>query len=300
MSYPVLFFLLILSFVASPVWAWQQVKVEMPLEDDSSFRQMERKVLRKGFNLAVIQEASRIVPGELDQVRSDILSEHLFRQIDDYILGYRIFARQELEDSMAMEMEVNVDSGALRAELQNLGVYYTSAGFWSYDLGTRGAGPEDFQLLQRLQLVTGVKVDADAETSVELQRIAGGQWSGIIRHKNLYHQITGGDLSDVWFGLWSYFFSQQEVVTALTQELTLVTRGWTTTEAVKIFNERLISWEKEVESGRILYVHNNVPDLRAAWSLTSFNADYLEKRLERYLPGRGVYFNIYDTNKRTR
>ncbi len=300
MWYPVFFFLLILSFVASPVWAWQQVKVEVPLEEDSSFRQMQQKALSKGFNLAVIQEASRIVPGELDQIRSEVLSEHLFRQIDDFILGYRIFSRQELEDFMVMEMEVNVDSGALRAVLQNLGVYYTSAGFWSYDLGTRGANPEDFQLLQRLQLVTGVNVDADADTSVELQRIAGGQWSGSIKHKNVYHQVSGGDLSEVWFDLWAYFFSQQEVVTTLTRELTLVTRGWATTEAVKIFNDRLISWEKDVESGRILYIHSNVPDLQAAWSLTSFNPDYLEKRLERYLPGRGVYFNIYDTNNRIR
>lgn len=293
--FPLVFFLLALS---SQAFAWQQVQVEVVLEDDKSSQEMEQKALRHGFSRAVLQEVSGILPGELDEKRQEALGSHLDWRVNDLILGYRIFSREETDDSMVMTLEVNVDGSTLRNILKRLGAYYTITEYWEYDLSTQGANPEDFHLLQRLQLITGAKVNSQAPTSLVLRRISPAEWSGTIEYEGISHRVSGGDLSRVWFDLWSYFFATSKIKSMLTSDLILKTSGWATTDAVMHFNNTLLSWDKEVESGNILYVYNDVPSVRVVWGLTTFNQQSLELRLESHLAAKRIYYTLDDNHQK--
>ncbi len=295
-----LFFLaLFWVLTLSQALAWQQVQVEVLLEEDDSFREMHQKAERKAFERAVLQEALRIVPGELKKDRQKALGEHLEWRVDDLVLGYRIYSREEIEDRLVLDMGVNLDTGALREILQRKGVYYTSIEPWRYDLHTRGADPGDFHLLQHLQKVTGTRVDSTADTSVELQRISPGEWSGKIEHeqKGIMHTASGMSMNQVWMDLWAYFFTRPSILAELTMDLELTTSGWGTTDAVMYFDNMLMSWEEEVESGNIEHVYTDVPSLKATWQLTTLNPDSLMERLQGYLSPRGIAFRINENHQ---
>lgn len=291
------FLLACLLWGVSPALSWQQVQVDVDLDEDKSIQEVQQQGLRAGFSLAVIQESQRMVPGELSEERKKILGEHLEWKINDLVLGYRIFSRERVEDRLQMGLEVNIDTGALRSILQRTGVYYTSAAPWKYDLSTRGSSPGDFGMLQRLQTITGVEVDADAPTSVSLTRLQDGSWSGTIEYKDISHEVSGGDLNRVWFDLWAFFFTRPEVLSQMTVDFILKTTGWATTDAIMHFDEILLSWDQKVEKGIILYIHTDVPSFRAGWSLTTLNPDLLQQRLEEYLPSRGIYYTIDETTR---
>jgi len=291
--YRILLFSLVFFLLGlSSAQAWQQVQVDVELDEDKSFQELQQQGLRSGYSQAVIRESQRIVPGELSEKRKEMLGEHLDWRIDDLILGYRIFSREEVDDRLLMDLEVNVDTAALRSILQRTGVYYTSTAPWKYDLSTRGSGPGDFGMLQRLQTITGVEVDSDAPTSVSLTRRQDGSWSGVIDYKDITHEVTGGNLYSVWSDLWAFFFTRPEVMSEMTMDFTLKTTGWATTDAIMHFDEMILSWDEKVEKGSILYIHTDVPSYRAGWTLTTLNPDLLKKRLGEYLPSRGVYHTI--------
>lgn len=292
-----LFTLVFLLWGFSSALAWQQVQVDVEIQEDKSFQELQDQGLRKGFNLAVIQDSQRMVPGELSEERKEMLGEHLEWKINDLVLGYRIFSREETDDRLQMDLEVNVDTGALRNILKRMGVYYTSASPWKYDLSTRGSSPGDFGMLERLQTITGVEVDADAPTSVLLVRQQNGSWSGTIEYKDISHEVSGGDLYRVWFDLWAFFFTRPEVTSEMTVDFLLKTTGWATSDAIMHFDEILLSWEQKVEKGSILFIDTDIPSFRAGWSLTTLNPDLLKQRLEEYLPPRGIYHTI-DENTR--
>ena len=292
-----IFCLAFLLWGFSSALAWQQVQVDIERSEDKSLQELQQQGLSEGFSLAVIQESQRIVSGELSEERKKMLGEHLEWRISDLVLGYRIFSREESDGRLQMDLEVNVDTGALRNILQRTGVYYTSARPWKYDLNTRGSSPGDFGMLERLQTITGVEVDADAPTSVFLIRRQDGSWSGTIEYKKISHEVSGGDLYRVWFDLWAFFFTRPEVLSEMTMDFLLKTTGWATSDAIMHFDGILRSWEQKVEKGSILYIDTDVPSFRAGWSLTTLNPDLLQQRLEEYLPSRGVYHTL-DENTR--
>jgi len=297
--YRILFALLIILLaLSSQAFAWQQVQVEVVLEDDKSGQEMQQKALRQGFSRAVLQEVSSILPGELDEKRQEALGSHLDWRVNDLILGYRIFSREETDDSLVMTLKVNVDASTLRNTLKRLGTYYTSTDYWEYDLSTHGVNPEDFHILQHLQLITGVKMNIQAPTSVVLRRISPDEWSGTIEHEGISYRVSGGDLSRVWFDLWAYFFVTSKISSSLTSELVLNTSGWATTDEVMQFNNILLSWDKDVESVKILYVYKDVPSIKVAWGLTTFNQQSLELRLESHLAAKRIYYTLDDNHQK--
>ncbi|WP_291323353.1 hypothetical protein [Desulfonatronospira sp.] len=292
-----LFFTFILLIFSSPVPAWQHVKVQVPLDPDKSLQELQQQGLREGYSQAVVQESQRIVPGDLSTERKQVLRGHLDWRMGDLVLGYRIFSREEMDDQLVMELDVNVDTTTLRNLLQRIGVYYTSTVFWRYDLNTRGAGPDDFATLQRLQKITGVEVDGQAPTSVSLRRIQDRGWSGTIEHEDLSHTVADGDLYRVWFDLWAYFFTRPEIMAEMTVDFVLKTTGWATTDAIMHFDDMLMSWDQMVEEGSILQINTDVPSFRAVWTLTTLTPDLLQERLDGYLPSRGIYHTMDETRK---
>lgn len=287
-----LFLLLFLGLLPGSVYSWQQVVVQGAIDEDSSRRQARETVLEKGFREAVSQEIDRIIYAGISRERKSALMDMLQGRIDGLVQGYRQVAWRGTKDDMSLQMEVNIDSETLRDMLQKAGVYYTIDSLWPYDLQTRGASPEDFYQLQKLQLVTGAVVDGNAETSLSLYKLADGQWDGSIDHKDINFSASAEDLDEVWFKLWEYFFSRSEIKSSMLENIILETSGWVTTDSIMNFDRILNAWDREVEEAKIVSVLLDVNSLKAQWEIRSFSSDLLTKRLEGYLPDREIEFSI--------
>ncbi len=284
--------LLLIFLMPAPAFSWQQVAVEELFEDGLNKSEIRDRAMRSGFRQAVSQEVDRIISGLISRQRSQALMEHLSGQVAGLVLGYRQVSWTEEDQTMVLEMEVNVDDQSLRSLLQEAGVYYTSISLLPYDLNTRGASPEDFSRLQELQLVTGTVVDGSAETRLSLSKSADGMWSGDIVHGDISTSAAGRDLDRVWYDLWAYYFSRPEIRSLFMGQMVLVTSGWSTTDSIMIFDDILGAWDREVEYRSILSVESDSYALGASWIIRSLSPDLLQEHLESYFGPRDIDYQV--------
>ncbi|MFO7728122.1 MAG: hypothetical protein R6X11_07310 [Desulfonatronovibrio sp.] len=266
--------------------------VQGSIEEDSGQARAREKILEKGFRKAVSLEIDQIIHAGISSKRKSALMDMLEERIQGLVQGYRQVSWDQTEDEITLQMEVNIDSESLRDMLQKAGVYYTIDSSWPYDLKTRGASPEDFHQLQKLQLVTGVVVDGSADTSLSLYKSADGQWDGNVDHEDIKFSVSADDLDEVWLKLWGQFFSRSEIRSSMLKNIMLETSGWVTTDSIMNFDRILNSWDKEVESAKIVSVLLDVNSLKAQWEIRSFSPEPLTKRLESYFPAREIEFSI--------
>ncbi len=275
--------LLFLMVLPGQAYSWQQVIVEQSYEEGIRPGTVRDKALQAGFRQAVSQEIDKIIPGWLSEERMVALMRHIDGSVDGLVQSYRQVSQMEDDQVLILEMEVNIDSESLRGLLQKTGTYYTSDASWPYDLNTRGASPEDFSLLQELQLITGAVVDGNASTRLSLGKSADGYWMGNIVHEDVNLSASGGDLSQVWFDLWEYFFSRPEIKSIFIKSLILETSGWSSTDAIMNFDKALGNWDREIEYRKIISVHSSADALRATWEIQSLSQEFLLERLDNYL-----------------
>jgi len=283
--------LLFILLLPGPAHSWQQVVAEAFSEDRFSRSELQDIAMKSGFRQAVSQEIDRMIQARIPLERKSALMKHIDDQVGDLVQGYRQASWLERNDALMLEMEVNVDTASLRTLLRKTGVYYTSDSAWPYSLNTRGASPEDFSLLQELQLITGAVVDGNAATTLNLGKSAEGTWSGSIIHEHINLSASGSTLDQVWFDLWEYFFSRPEIQSGFVESLTLNTSGWTTTDSIMNFDMILGTWHREIEQRNIISVHSDVHSLKASWRIHSLSRESLEERLENYLGARGIDYN---------
>ncbi len=285
--------LLVLFFFLLPgsAYSWQKVVVEELFTEEPDRVDIRGVTLESGFRQAVSQEMDRILPGRISLERKSALMEHIQEHVDGLVQGYRQVSRRESGHAVTLEMEVNIDTDYLRTLLRKTGVYYTSDSSWPYELNTRGASPEDFYLLQELQLITGTVVDGNAATRLSLGKSADGLWTGNIDHDEISMSASGNDLGQVWFDLWEYFFSRPEIKAGFVEDLTLVTWGWSTTDSVMLFDKILETWDREVEFREIVSVDSDLYSLGASWSILSPSPELLLKRLDDYLSAREIRYS---------
>ncbi|WP_028574507.1 hypothetical protein [Desulfonatronovibrio hydrogenovorans] len=292
MKNSILVILFCFMFFPATAFSWQPVTVEEARSEEESLRENRDRALDSGFRKAVLQEMGLILPGRISQERLHAVMSYIDGRVEGLVQGYRGVSVRETDHGLILEMEVNIDSSSLRRILQDAGVYYTSLHPWSYDLNTSGASPDDLIKLQHLQLITGVQVDSTARTVLSLRKSGQGAWSGSIGHQHVETSVSAESLEKAWFELWKYFFGHPDIRDRFVRVVILSTSGWPTTDAVMNFDRILAAWKQEVESGKIVSVFTDVPSMKATWKVLTLNPESLEKRLQNYLPARGVAFNI--------
>jgi hypothetical protein len=291
-----IFILLTLIMTAAPAYAWQHVSVHEPLEQEPAGSKLRDRAMHSGFRQAVSLEMDRMMSGELSSERMSALMDHISGSIQGIVQGYRQVAWEEHDDFLTLEMEVNIDTDALRSLLQKTGAYYTSAASWPYDLNTRGASPEDLSPLRELQLISGTAVDGNAPTTLTLNRQADGSWSGNIVHGDISFAAEGVELRQVWFELWGRFFSRPEIKSGFVEDITLITKGWHTTDSINYFDQVLGTWIREVEHKMINSVYFGDRQIEAVWEIQSLSPESFKARIEKHLGFRGIDHQVTSVN----
>jgi len=283
---------LIFVLCASLAIAGQQVHIFWPLEAGETHLQVQDQALEYAFNQAIMLEVDDILGVQLENPRREMLAEFLTPKVKELVLSYRELSKKLQPEELVMDLEVNVNRDRLKSLLKRIGVFYTSTKTWPYDLTLKGFNPEDWELLSRLQILTGVTVQAEASPHLILKKDAQGFWQGELEYKGQNITQSGEALNDVWMALWARFFSLADVQADFVARYTLATSGWVTTDAIMFFDQLLDKWDREVETHKIVAVNVDVLSITGSWTISTLDRAKLEQKLSEYLPKRGVVFEL--------
>ncbi|WP_457572142.1 hypothetical protein [Desulfovulcanus sp.] len=281
-----------LVFWVSLAFAGQTVHIVWPLEAGETHLQVQDQALDYAFNQAVMLEADDILGVKLEGPRREILTEFLAPKVKGLVLSYRELSRKDLPEELVLDLEVNVDRTRLKSFLKKIGVFYTKTKNWPYDLTLKSFNPEDWELLSRLQLLTGVAVQADSSPQLFLKRDLQGAWQGELKYNGQTISQTGTTLENVWMALWGKFFSLPEVQKDFMSRFVLATSGWATTDAIMFFDHVLGEWDKEIEMHKIVSVNMDVLAITSKWIVSTLDDAKLEQKLTEYLPKQGIVFEL--------
>ena len=276
----------------SSAFAGQRVHVVWPLEAGETHLQVLDQALDYGFNQAVMLETDDILGVKLEDRRREILAEFLAPEVKGLVLSYRELSRKDIPEELVLDLEVNVDRGRLKSFLKKTGVFFTKTKKWPYDLILKAFNPDDWELLSRLRLLTGVVVQADAVTRLVLKRDLQGAWQGEIQYNGQTISQKGMSLEKVWMALWARFFSLPEVQKNFMRKCVLATSGWATTDAIMFFDHVLSGWDKIIETHKIVSVNIDVLAITSKWLVSTVDDARLEQKLSEYLPEQGVVFEL--------
>ena len=276
----------------SSAFAGQRVHVVWPLEAGETHLQVLDQALDYGFNQAVMLETDDILGVKLEDRRREILAGFLAPEVRGLVLSYRELSRKELPEELVLDLEVNVDRGRLKSFLKKTGVFFTRTKNWPYVLILKAFNPDDWELLSRLQLLTGVVVQADAVTQLILKRDLQGTWQGEIQYNGQTISQKGMSLEKVWMALWARFFSLPEVQKNFMRKCVLATSGWATTDAIMFFDHVMSGWDKIIETHKIVSVNIDVLAITSKWLVSTVDDARLEQKLSEYLPEQGVVFEL--------
>lgn len=281
--------------------------------------------LQSAFRTAVFREAMDILPGPIDEERQSLLWDFLADRSGDWVQSYSETGRSEQpapEPSRDTEaapqagpvrtvtLDVQVNRAAVKQALRRIGVYYTTAAPWPFELRLSGDAGEAWVQLGDLQRLTGLVAGEGVEPVLSLSRQAAsapqGQeaakdgeeaapstvWSGSLLVDGNEWTAWGPDLATVWFDLWGRFFSRPEVEAGLVRTTVLVMDGWFTPDGVRAFDAVLRGWESEVEEATLVGLTATAGGMEARWLVKTLDAQTLERRLAAYAPDRGLTWRL--------
>ncbi|MFW5487051.1 MAG: hypothetical protein ACNI3A_01265 [Desulfovibrio sp.] len=276
-----------------------QVTVFLPYEKGASSVKQEGELKDLGFVEAVYTEALGLLPGQLGELRGRYLKEFLAPRAGHFVLSYSQGAVVKKEEGAQATMDVRVNRGALKSLLQRLGLFNTLQAGMPFTLSFKGPMPEDIGQLNHLQVLSGVVPDTTSQPDLEVStRLADGKtiWRARLVSGEDFWEAAGPNLDDVWYRVWSGFFSRKATTLESRAELPLTVSGWFFPEGASAFDQVLASWDPLVSHRTLQNVNLNGVGVSARWSVAFSDRNELEARLAEYTHSRGLSFILGSTN----
>lgn len=270
-----------------------EVRVFMAADEKLSTQQLRNKALAEGFAQAVIEEVQNMLPAPLDEVRAELLKEHLLSNVKPYIQGYKINSVQTLQEGVILDLTVKVNKRSLRPALKSMGLFETTL---EPQVATI-AWPEDLEedllaKLQGLMNLTGIQQGADILPSFTLERGPEATFKGRFNMDDQEFVSINKDMSKVWFTLWAHYFNRTESQQVEQETQTLTVGGWFSPDAVLEFDRVLQGWESAVQNVGLVEMDMQTTGVGGVWQLRLISRERLEMMLMSYLPQRGLTYHL--------
>lgn len=208
----------------------------------------------------------------------------------------------EAQPDRLLVMDVTVNRAGLKQDLQRLGVFYTLSETVSYNLTLEGEAQASWDEIGRLQTLSGLVARADASSQITIkaqereltkkEKRAGVKrallWTGSLSAEEDAWSAVGDSLEEVWFRLWSGYFTRPGVGAGLMDSFSLIVSGWFAPDGVKAFDAELSGWDDVVENAALVDIAMRSAGIEAVWSVTALDRSALDSRLAEVLPGRGL------------
>ena len=144
----------------------------------------------------------------------------------------------------------------------------------------------------RLQRLTGLAIEMNAELKLVLNVTAEGYWTAILTGPGVHLEEGGKELRPVWTRLWARYFSGEKKAREGLKDVILEVSGWSSPDGVQAFDGLLDSWEKAVEQSELLGLDIQPMGILARWKVKTYNLSELESLLGDYLSPRQLDFEL--------
>ncbi len=270
-----------------------EVRVFKPMEEGMSQMQLRRQALDEGFAQAVLDEAVKILPGELDETRRELFRQYLLPRAGAYVREYKVIYSQALEAGVILRLNVRVNQSVLRDGLVRMGFMETLA----VPLPVTVERPEDLSeeealALDNLLVLTNAIPQENAGFRFILSRGAENLYRGQLMTPDREWTALDKDMANLWFTLWAHHFNRAEVRSASSDRATLAVSGWFSPDGVLEFQRVVGGWDSVVRDVNLLDMDMESSGVGASWSFRIMDAEGLKRRLDAYLPERGLRYQI--------
>lgn len=244
-----------------------------------------------GFVQALLAESLDMLPGPLDPTRQVLLEEFLKTRAGKYVLSYQELGQVAGADGLGLELSVNLNRQALKQDLKDLGVYYTTANPLPFSLEL-GDGPADeLAKVSLLQALSGLRTEEGSEPRLSLS-YGGDAWIGRLTSGATEYLARHEKLEDLWMDLWGRYFSRSGDSLVEKHEAGLSVSGWFAPDGVEQFDQMLRGWTDAVDEARLKDLNMGVEGIEANWVLALKSRPLLVERLEAYLPARQLRYEL--------
>lgn len=270
-----------------------QVQVFMPSEEDLSPMALRNKAMAESFALAVLDEAKLMLPGEMDEVRSELFKNYMTEHAKPYIQGYKILSSQASEEGIILSLDVRVNKKVLRDGLKSMGLFSTS----TEPLAASVAWPEDLDeeslvKVQELLTLTGIQVVQGVFPSFVFEPGPEKTFKGRLELEDQEWMSINKDMSVVWFDLWGRYFNKSEGSRVQADVKTLSVGGWFSPDAALEFDRVLKGWDSAVQEVKLVELDMQPTGVGGLWEFRLLDAGRLEMLLGAYLPQRGLTYQL--------
>lgn len=275
-----------------------EVRVFMPKDEELSHMALRNKAMAEGFALAVLEEAKVMLPGELDEVRSELLKEYMRAHAKPYIQGYKILSTQAMEEGITLNLDVRVNKRSLRSGLRSMGLFATTLApqaasvTWPEDISE-----EAMAQLQGLMTLTGIQNTPEVFPAFKLEPGPEKTFKGRMELDKQEWVSINKDMAVVWFNSWSKFFNRNENQQVRVGVQKLAVAGWFSPDAALEFDRVLHSWDSAVQDVQLVELDMQPTGVGGTWELRLISGERFDMLLRSYLPQRGLTYQMSEDAK---
>lgn len=285
--------LLVLGMLSGRAAA-DEVRVFKPMEENMSAMYLRSQALAEGFAQAVLDEARKVLPGTLDDNRSELLREYLIDHARPYIQGYKILSSEASEAGLILRLDVQVNKTNLREGLKRMGFMETL----SAPVSASVVLPEDLDeealaTAGNLVTLTGLRIEEGALPQFTLEHGRDkGTYKGRLESDEREWMGVSKDIPTLWFDLWGRYFSQSGDAGVRIELHSLSVAGWFSPDGVLEFDRVLRGWDSSVQDVRLVEMDMQPSGVGATWTFRQLDGDRLTMLLRGFLPQRGLSFKL--------
>lgn len=270
-----------------------EVQVFMSMEEGVSEMELRSKAMAEGFALAVLDEARLMLPGSMDEVRTELFKEYMLGHAKPFIQGYKILSSQSTESGLIFQLDVQVNKRTLREGLKKMGMFDTAVDpltavvTWSEDFDE-----ETVTALQGLMTLTGIQAVSEGVPAIILEARPEKTFKGRFATENQEWVVINKDMAVVWFSLWGKYFTRSDATTEQAKGQTITVSGWFSPDAALEFDRVLKTWDSAVQDVQLVELDMQPTGVGGTWEVRLINTDRLDMLLKSYLPQRGLSYQL--------
>jgi hypothetical protein len=270
-----------------------EVRVFKPMEQELSHMQLRSQAMAEGFAQAVLEDAQIMLPGDMDEVRTELFKQYLILHAKPYVQEYKVLSFQDMDAGLILRLDVKVNKRTLRDGLKRMGFFATlKAPQVAAMVVPEGMSEEAAVQLQGLVTLSGMQVADVSFPSFTLELAPEGAYKGRLVIKDREWVAINKDLAVLWFDLWGRFFTRSELMASRVKAQTLSVSGWFSPDAVLEFDRILRGWDSAVQEVQLVEMDMQSTGVGASWNVRILNSDRLNMMLQAFLPQRGLSFQL--------
>ncbi len=288
-----LFFLLNIIFAGvihvCAAHAGQKVTVEKDLTAGGQKKQTEQKLTTQAFKTALTLQTKEILGSKPVPL---LKKELLYPNLDDLVMSYREIARKEDNSTVRMDMEVEIDKSYLKQLLKKSGFYYSAYRPVVFELVTKGLSEEDKATIARLKTMSGMQSRPGSNPKVVITKTEDNRWKSRLEYEEKTLVSVNRKPRKMWFDLWGEYFSLSEIKNDFFYSMRLFIKGWSTIEALRMFNSDLGGWEKAIEDMKLVEVISQNGVVEGVWRVETRAIHRLRKKLQNFVRQKNMDFEL--------